>query len=278
MAFRLATGDLICNVDADNFTGQGFASYLSSTFYLQKGIFLAAGRTSTDTLGRICVNRSSFFEIRGYDESMTGYGFEDLDFVNRLQTIGLKRVEIDNPDFLTVVRHGDWERICNKPEAKLLDSILVRQIDHASSKVIFLLSNGNLHAGTVLENACLNASDPFNELTSITYPYEYSLQEGDWQDGVWRENATELVLAFGEKRTTLLLTGCFEHYLVCGQDKFFIIRPGGNLVEEGLFFYSQLSNRGIMIRNAKPHGALVNPGSFGKGVVTRNFDSCLTIA
>ncbi len=29
MAFRLATGDLVNNVDADNFTGKGFASFLN---------------------------------------------------------------------------------------------------------------------------------------------------------------------------------------------------------------------------------------------------------
>src|SRR5580658_5872358 len=164
MAFRLATGDLLCNIDADNFTGEAFAAYLDTVFSLDKDDFLA---------------------IRGYDETMNGYGFEDLDLINRLLMTGLKRKDIDNPDFLKVLKHGDWERICNKPEARLLDSILVRQIDHTSSQLIFLFRDGVLHTGTVVENICLRADDPFVELEPTLYPYEYSLREVDWKIGYW---------------------------------------------------------------------------------------------
>ena len=32
MAFRLSTGDIVCNLDADNFLGEGFASYILDIF------------------------------------------------------------------------------------------------------------------------------------------------------------------------------------------------------------------------------------------------------
>jgi len=43
MAFRLAKGDILCNVDADNFTGYSFTNYLRECFMKSENIFVCAG-------------------------------------------------------------------------------------------------------------------------------------------------------------------------------------------------------------------------------------------
>ena len=39
LVFKLSSGDLICNIDADNFTGKGFVCYLNSEFLKNKYAF-----------------------------------------------------------------------------------------------------------------------------------------------------------------------------------------------------------------------------------------------
>ena len=93
ICFRLASGDILCNVDADNYTGSGFASYVDNIFEKYSDIYLASSLTSSnDVLGRVCVKKSHFFSVSGYDESMEGYGFEDIDLRNRLKKLVHRRI------------------------------------------------------------------------------------------------------------------------------------------------------------------------------------------
>ncbi|HTR30743.1 MAG TPA: glycosyltransferase family A protein [Puia sp.] len=271
MAFRLATGDLICNVDADNFTGFGFAYYLDKVFSENEGIFLATGRSCSDLFGRVTMRASDFYNIRGYDERMTGYGFEDLDLINRLSSSGLKRINIADQSYLGVIRHGNWERICNKPESMFLDSILVKQIDFYSSLLIFLMKNGDLYSGTVLDNSCRHAADPFAELESIDFPYEYSLLEESWTTGHWDRDEDGIRLFYGGQ-TKSLRGGISSYYLRDDSSTFFIVESGTDMAEEGLFFQSQLFNRAIMRLNSAKKTEKVNASGFGQGIVSRNFD------
>src|SRR5688500_16222137 len=97
LVFKLANGELICNIDADNYTGKGFASFINASFCNENliclntiGINSAANKK--DVLGRICVRKEDFLAIGGYDEYIESYGFEDYDFINRLELHGIKRV------------------------------------------------------------------------------------------------------------------------------------------------------------------------------------------
>lgn len=96
VAFTLATGDIVMNVDADNFIQQRNDSPVSPTFceYLnmlanecegKKGIFAKGKRLLH---GRLGCFKSEFLEMRGYDEEMIGYGYDDIDLLRRLWALG----------------------------------------------------------------------------------------------------------------------------------------------------------------------------------------------
>lgn len=80
-------GELICNLDADNYLCAGFLSCIKDTFNENpNSIIHCRGKVKQGwrgIFGRIVYRKDLFLEIRGYDESMSGYGEEDIDFLNR---------------------------------------------------------------------------------------------------------------------------------------------------------------------------------------------------
>jgi glycosyltransferase involved in cell wall biosynthesis len=131
LLFRLASGEIVCNVDADNFTGDGYAEYVNDAFNRQDGIFLCPDvegeqKHFSDAFGRVCVRKRDFLEIGGYDEEMSDYGWEDLDLYARLRCLGLEQRGIDSR-FLTYIEHGDAERVA--AGGLLLRAELLLQVD-----------------------------------------------------------------------------------------------------------------------------------------------------
>ena len=39
LMFKLAAGDILCNIDADNYTGLAFADYVNEMFYQKKNVY-----------------------------------------------------------------------------------------------------------------------------------------------------------------------------------------------------------------------------------------------
>jgi hypothetical protein len=105
VAFKLATGDIVCNVDADNFTldptaeppAMCFAERLNflanqanRRVYFSKSVQLMRGR-----LGFF---RDEFIhELGGYDEELTGYGRDDHDLRDRAANLGYLLMRFDGP-------------------------------------------------------------------------------------------------------------------------------------------------------------------------------------
>ncbi len=114
VAFRLARGGILCNVDADNFTGPDFAAYVERRFAGAEQVFLSVDPERhhhlRDAFGRLCVRRRHFLAAGGYDEAMSGYGWEELDLSSRLEALGLERLTIDDESYLRYLRHGAIER------------------------------------------------------------------------------------------------------------------------------------------------------------------------
>lgn len=110
LAFRLAQGDIVCNVDADNFIGNGFVSYVSAALSCD-GVFLSGPLDGRGLGGRICVRRKDWETVGGFDERIRSYGFEDLDFANRLYMVGLKKKFIRYENFCQTILHSDELRM-----------------------------------------------------------------------------------------------------------------------------------------------------------------------
>lgn len=118
----LEGADILVNIDADNFTGAGFATYVAQQFsqHREERIFLWSrmiqGQFRRGISGRIAVTSNAFLLAGGYDEKFENWGPDDKDFNIRLQRLGYAPVEID-PKFLDAMSHNDKMRFKEYPHA-----------------------------------------------------------------------------------------------------------------------------------------------------------------
>lgn len=154
MAHRLGINlgaDILVNLDADNFTGPGFATYLAQQFEDQD-IFMAIGKftpgvTPRGLSGRIVVTAETFLNSGGYDEKYEDWGPDDKDFNHRLRRMGYEWREIDWA-FMDCLRHNDKMRFREYPHAKT-------SADSGSGLVNCehtVCNFGNIGCGIVYEN------------------------------------------------------------------------------------------------------------------------------
>jgi len=88
LAFKCASGDIVCNVDADSFTNKGFAWYTNrlANEMPERAIF-AKGRRMLR--GRLGFWRKEFIDnLGGYDETIDDYGHDDWDLMDRAWALG----------------------------------------------------------------------------------------------------------------------------------------------------------------------------------------------
>jgi glycosyltransferase involved in cell wall biosynthesis len=121
MAHALATGDFVCNVDADNFVGFGFVAYLRAVFRNRPNAIVATNRLDSrlnlgvhkGSMGRIALSKANFDLLGGYDESarFKGWSGEDTDMVIRALRMFLRPTFIRERRFLRVVQHSDLDRV-----------------------------------------------------------------------------------------------------------------------------------------------------------------------
>lgn len=173
MAHRLATGDVVCNVDADNFVGEGFAQGLARVFAQDPNVITNPSYSITyesekqgggGLFGRMALTRENFERLGGYDESYKGWGAEDTNLSRRARLLGVRYVRFEDDDFLKVIPHGDDERVenmftdealCEKEKEKVnfyKTSTGVKKIWKASADrlplfVRSLAANGGTHFG-----------------------------------------------------------------------------------------------------------------------------------
>lgn len=100
VAFRLATGDIVNSLDADNFTFDGKPVDQSWAHWLndkadenpEKTVFCKTKQV-TIMHGRIGFWKDEFMALGGYNEDFKGYGHDDQDLVERAVGSGFKLVK-----------------------------------------------------------------------------------------------------------------------------------------------------------------------------------------
>jgi hypothetical protein len=120
LSHRLARGAIVCNLDADNYIGEGFVEYLLNIFQAKPNGFMRAVRGQV--YGRMAFRKTDFLKLGGYDERMKGWGAEDLDLAGRAKAFGLTEVVITDPAFLRYIHHGNAERVRLLPVKNTLAS------------------------------------------------------------------------------------------------------------------------------------------------------------
>src|SRR6185369_12427359 len=86
-AHRMASGDVLCNLDADNIMAPGYARWLgeafTDSFKTGKDIIARPLRENSGNTqvrgsgGRIAISRENFYKLRGYEEAFDAWGGED---------------------------------------------------------------------------------------------------------------------------------------------------------------------------------------------------------
>jgi glycosyltransferase involved in cell wall biosynthesis len=107
LAHKLASGQILTNLDADNFTGPrgGDYVYQSMANYHFKAVFHQwSGVWHDGTCGRISCRAEDFWKVGGYDESFEPAGYQDLDLLARLE-LGCGLTKISTPNLLTRIHH-----------------------------------------------------------------------------------------------------------------------------------------------------------------------------
>ena len=154
MAFLLAGGQLLCNQDADNYTGDGFAAYMNGCFRENaRRILVTFGgrrkKASTDTYGRLCMTRDDFVNVKGYDEKIGFYGGEDIDMARRIMALGREPVVTEEERFLRSIKHTDEERLKEMDIHQQLQYCFLAESNRQARYMLFLYRNGRFELITM---------------------------------------------------------------------------------------------------------------------------------
>lgn len=274
VAFKLASGDIICNVDADNFTGMNFSDYINNEFLAKNRIFLSnTGYVNQqDILGRICVKREDFLKIGGFDERFVNYGFEDYDFCNRLKISGLTQNPFDiTKPFFKVLAHAKTDRLSNEYGSKNLDTILLRHLTPSSSEIILLYKTLEFQRYIYIDNQTHYYGNDISEVTKLELEYQYTIEDNIFCRGSWNILNNKYVLTINEKPFLRLRRNStsFES----DQADIYQIIDNPVLITEIIMLASAIPNRKIMNENIASGKFNVNGNSYGSEVVYKNFQS-----
>ena len=115
---RLATGDVLGNLDGDTFLEPGYLHEVVRRFKYSakknKGESQVFVRMSSS--GMIFYTRTQFLNISGYDEHFRGHGKQDNDVENRLELAGYKKKKIKR--HYLKFDHDNEQRVENYPRPK----------------------------------------------------------------------------------------------------------------------------------------------------------------
>lgn len=106
IAFRLATGDIVNNVDADHYFKQGFAEQVNKAANMfPKNLVLV--KSHQKARGRLGFYRKDFIKkLGGYNEDLIYYGWDDRDITIRAYKLGFKIVKTGGEFFQLVEGHS----------------------------------------------------------------------------------------------------------------------------------------------------------------------------
>ena len=144
VAHRAATGEILINLDADNIATAPYTTSVRCKFG-QGFDVVSVDRTDPRVMGggggRVAISRELFYRIGGYDETMSGWGYEDVDFTLRASLAGGKMALVD-AETLRFIKHEDRLRVASGDAS--------RQQTDARNR---LISQENLSRGIYRANA-----------------------------------------------------------------------------------------------------------------------------
>jgi len=124
---RAATGDILCNLDADNYLVPGYPEFLYNSFSEDRKIIVPSSPKDPDgnngTCGKIAVTKESFYSVNGYDESQDqGWGWDDTNFQFRARMHNNLRIVPCSICFNKVISHSNDERVANYRNKNIIET------------------------------------------------------------------------------------------------------------------------------------------------------------
>lgn len=266
MMFRLAQSDIIGNLDADVFTGKHYASFVNSKFSDHPNTYLRVA-DYRDLCGKFAVLKNDFETITGYDESMSGYGYEDIDLYTRLKLIDRKPVFTKDPEFLKFISHEAEERTKNEKMASNLEHLYIT-FNSREKQALFLMKDGNFDYGTLIPN---------NDASEIPI----LLKEHGWRTGRWSHSRdSNLVLEFNNGDQMEFNSSCSHKVLTNSAslaDRRLFLIDNKTFLRNTLYMHPMLTNRAKHEANVSNNRTSVNENGFGRGEVYINFSKTPTL-
>lgn len=134
LAHRYGRGRILANIDCDNFIGE--AADLLPLKYWEgcKLVHLWSGVFRDGTCGRVAVERTLFYALGGYDESLFPMGYQDRDLVARAVALGARYFRLPCATGTAIlntkdesIRHcgpgADWEKFDRENQAASIRNI-----------------------------------------------------------------------------------------------------------------------------------------------------------
>lgn len=272
LAVKLSNSEYVCLIDADNFTGKGYARYVSDTFLRNNDAFITSiatrnNRNPVDVLGRVCFKRQDFDTIYGFDEFMNNYGFDDFDFCDRLTLLGRKRIVLRKSQYLRAISHSNSERLKNQ-DMGILD-VFVNNLTNAKSKFMYIFRDGTYHVGTILDRQHSSSgllSRAFLKNPQLKEPFRLIR---NWKSGKWADINHKQLSDYNSKR---VYYNPAQSEIAFESELYRKVQERDDL--QWLFYiYPVLTNQARWHRNKKNNTLKPNDSEFGKGSVYKNFGS-----
>lgn len=274
LACKLATGDIVCLLDADNYAGRGYADWVSSAFRAHgDDTIITTLRKDCipfrDQGGKLCFLKERFEAVRGFNEGLDGYGVEDVDLVERLEQSGGKRVFIEKEEFLRFIEHSDLDRLRNHSLFEQLVTIYVPAYEPANTTRRFLFLRKN--------NTCFEVNTVYNEAlrgNPVAAYHGWTIARNGINHGSWAPRMADVHLAF-DKGSELSLRNISQGIYSSQEERKTVIwnevSKGESRFYELMMAYEECFNRSKREETSGGNGG-VNPNGWGKATVYLNFD------
>jgi inhibitor of KinA sporulation pathway (predicted exonuclease) len=205
-----------------------------------------------DVQGRVCVKRNDFYALRGYDERVMEYGYEDQDFKSRLQSMGRKKIVIKDKAFLHAITHEDSLRIAESFSTKKAKDLFISIAEDSATQIIYLQED------YVFERFYSTSDNATIIDLKNMYKGSYDIEDSNLR--LYKENGKEF----------FCLTYKTNDHLVTDDGRNFY-RVTSSLLRENFLLKRAIYLGKKIFSHNRINGNMVNCDGFGKGTVYRNF-------
>lgn len=125
IAHKLATGDVLVNLDCDNILVENYCEYLVGLF--KQDIIVASdpsdNKGNVGTCGLIACKKEHFYSVNGYDESFeVGWGMDDTNFQYRCRMQNNLKLIVQDKKYNKCIPHSNEIRVLNCLNKNLIET------------------------------------------------------------------------------------------------------------------------------------------------------------